>query len=250
MYKMPVGEVSPGVILSDSWWVSGRTRSLAAFTFVEAERESRQLPAAPAQVAALFAAIGKAKKTVQMPLPGDNPAHPAAAGADVLKAVSEVAADYLKRMPEILQHIEFPHDLPPAPEAMKTTALGAATRPKKPVLLKAFAPMGYDCKGDSGTFTLRRRTPANLTCEIFLDVGTWSRSLTGFFNVHGLGFSATLGLPVSLRAGKGQYPIGDGERWQMLVDNMAAAVKEFERSFVPAVEAAAGPSPAWFSPEK
>ena len=37
--------------------------------------------------------------------------------------------------------------------------------------------------------------------------------------------------------------------WQKLVDNMAAIVAELDRTFVPAIEAAAGPAPEWFKPE-
>lgn len=110
--------------------------------------------------------------------------------------------------------------------------------------------MGYDCRGDSSTFTRRRRTAGNLTVEIGLDVGTWSRSLTAHFRVSGLGFGTVLPLPVSKRTmGSGQYPIGDAERWQQIVENLAALVAELDRTFVPAVEAAAGPSPEWYKPE-
>ena len=85
--------------------------------------------------------------------------------------------------------------------------------------------------------------------EINLDVGTWSHSVTAGFEVQGLGFTARLALPVSKRAGGGQYQIGGAERWQQIVDNLAALVAELDRSFVPAVEAASGPSPEWYTPE-
>jgi len=118
------------------------------------------------------------------------------------------------------------------------------------VLVRAFKPLGYDCRGGSGTFTLRRRTSGNLTVEIELDVGTWSRSLTASFSVVGLGFKALYPLRVSKRAiAGGQYKIGNAERWQQIVDNLAALVAELDRGFVPAIEAASGPSPAWFTPE-
>ena len=85
--------------------------------------------------------------------------------------------------------------------------------------------------------------------EINLDVGSWSHSVTAGFEVQGLGFTARLALPVSKRAGGGQYQIGGAERWQQIVDNLAALVAELDRSFVPAVEAASGPSPEWYTPE-
>ena len=86
--------------------------------------------------------------------------------------------------------------------------------------MRAFKPLGYDCQAGSGTFTLRRRTPGNLTVEISLDVGTWSKSLHRSFSVKGVGFSARLRLPVSKRALDGmQYRIGDAEHWQKLAEN-------------------------------
>jgi hypothetical protein len=115
--------------------------------------------------------------------------------------------------------------------------------------------MGYDCRSESaGSFTLRRRTPNNLTAEIYLDVGTWSNSVTAIFRIHGLiegiGFKGTLLLPVARRAMSGaQYPIGDAERWQKIVENLAATVAELDRTFVPEVEAISGPSPGWYKPE-
>ncbi len=94
--------------------------------------------------------------------------------------------------------------------------------------------MGYSCRGGSGTFTLRRRTPANLTAELHLDVGTWSHSVTTFFAVYGMGFKATLILPVSATAIVGtHYPIGNAARWQAIVENLGALVAELDRTFVP-----------------
>ena len=239
------GETAPGVIVGDSWWVNGRVRSLSALTSVEADPGSKNLPSPSGPVAAVLAACGKVKSTVQVPLPGRT-----VAATDTAGAVSSVVRDYRTRMAEIVDRAALPHDLPPTLEALATTPLGQATGPKKPVLVRAFKPMGYDCRGESGTFTLRRRTPGNLTVEINLDVGTWSRSITSGFEVQGLGFTARLPLPVSKRAmGGGQYQIGGAERWQQIVDNLAALVAELDRSFVPAVEAASGPSPEWYKPE-
>lgn len=57
-------------------------------------------------------------------------------------------------------------------------------------------------------------------------------------------------LPVSKRAlAGGQYPIGDTERWRRLVENLGALVTELDKTFVSAVEAAAGPAPEWYKPE-
>jgi hypothetical protein len=74
--------------------------------------------------------------------------------------------------------------------------------------------------------------------------------VSGGFTVKGVGFSARLRLPISKRTVEvGQYRIGDAAHWQKLVDNMAAIVAELDRTFVPAIEAAAGAAPEWFTPE-
>jgi hypothetical protein len=46
-----------------------------------------------------------------------------------------------------------------------------------------------------------------------------------------------------------QYPIGDSDQWQKIVENLAALVAELERSFVLEIEKAAGPSPEWYKPQ-
>jgi hypothetical protein len=47
----------------------------------------------------------------------------------------------------------------------------------------------------------------------------------------------------------GQYSVGDADQWQKIAENLGALVAELDRSFVPAIEAAAGPSPEWYRPE-
>lgn len=49
-------------------------------------------------------------------------------------------------------------------------------------------------------------------------------------------------------ASAGQYPIGDAAQWQKIVENLGAMVRELDRTFVPEIEQAAGPSPEWFQP--
>jgi hypothetical protein len=261
-------------MIGDAWWINGRMRSLSALTLVDADPASKKLAPLPEPVVVILEACGKIKKTAQAPFPpvasaapiapqpaapqasAPDPAapdpvapNPIAPNPDAARAVRAIVEDYRARFDEILDRAALPHDLPPLRDALQNMALGQTSGPKKPVLVRAFKPLGYDCQAASGTFTLRRRTRGNLTVEISLDVGTWSRSLTAFFKVHGLGFRAVLPLPASRAAGGGQYPIGDAERWQQLVDNLAALVIELDRSFVPDIEAASGPAPEWYRPE-
>jgi hypothetical protein len=260
-------EAMAGVLLSDSWWVNGRTRSLSACTLVEADPKSKKLPSPPAAVAAVLEACGKPLRTVQVPLM--NPSGGAAAAGPVpgvrmpmggvvasanpeaARAVQAITADYRARLPEIVERAALPHLLPaPGEEAYRDVPLGVTAGPKKPELERVFKPMGYTCRGESGTFVLRRRTPANLTLELSLDVGTWGHKVVAMYRVWGLGFKALLSIPVSANAMAAvQYPIGDKARWQKIVENLAAMVRELDRSLVPDIEAAAGPSPGWYQPE-
>jgi hypothetical protein len=254
MPLMQVGH-SPGVAVKDSWWVNGRNRSVTALTIVEADPSARKLPALPESIALVLAACGKVKKTIQAPLViGPAAQRPSidTASPEKAAAIRAIVHDYRTRMTDVLDRANPPHDLPPNAEA---AALGVTSGPKKPGLVRAFTPMGYDCRSESaGSFTLRRRTPGNLTAEIYLDVGTWSNSVTAIFRIHGLiegiGFKGTLLMPVARRAMSGaQYPIGDAERWQKIVENLAATVAELDRTFVPEIEAISGPSPDWYKPE-
>jgi hypothetical protein len=252
-------EMMAGVLVTDQWWVNGRVRSLSACSVVEADPANKKLPPPPPAVAVVLAACGKARRTIQAPLDAKDTAFapvrlPTGAAIpsvnpDVVRTVTGIVAEYRGRLREVVERAALPHDLPPPGEAWSTPP-GVATGPKKPVLERAFKLIGYTCRGDSGTFTLRRRTPSKLTLELHLDVGTWGNSVLAIFRVWGLGFKATLILPVSATAVIGaQYPIGDAARWTKIVENLAALVRELERSFVPPIEAAAGPSPDWYQPE-
>ena len=263
--------ITGGVTVQDSWWVNGRQRSLQAMRVVEADPAAKKLPAPPENVAVVLAACGKARKTIQIPLvlppAGTTPELIVPVGVvakETAEAIRAVVQAYRAKMTELLETL--PHDLPHEVEAgtetiSPTTGL-PSSGPKKPDLIRAFAPLGYDCRGESGTFTLRRRTPSNVAVTLHLDVGTWFSSVTASLQVIGLkddrGFKATLGLPVSRRAARGvvrgvelpgQFPIGNAERWGKIVDNLAALVAALDRSFVPEIEAITGPSPAWFRPE-
>ena len=119
--------------------------------------------------------------------------------------------------------------------------------PLKPTLVKHFKPLGYSCKGGSGTFSLRKPTPEHHVIEVDLDVGTWSRRLTAFFRLHVPGFQLRLPMPVASGAQVlPQCAIGDAVRWEKIVENLAALTVHLEREVVPEVSKAAGPAPEWF----
>jgi len=247
-----VGSSIAGVMLTDNWWVNGRNRTLSAVTLVDADPGSKKLPALPEPVAAVLAVFGRAKRTEQIPLtPAEPQSQPATASAnpESANAVRTVIADYRGRIKEIVERAALPHDLPPESQ-VRRESLGVVAGPLKPVLLRVFKPLGYTCRCESGTFTLRRRTEANLTAQLYLDVGTWSRQVTAVFQVLGVGFKANLPIPVAASAiGTMQYPIGDAERWRKIVENLAALVAELNRTLVPEIERAAGPTPEWYLPE-
>lgn len=238
-----MGHSYPGVIITDNWWVSGRQRSLSAYTVVEAGESDKKLPRNPPTIEALIKACGKAKKTVQVPILAPGGGLSVSIPAANLEAVKKINADYRARIAEIAASARMPHELAPMPEALSAN-LGVLAGPRKPALEEAFKPLGYTCTGGSGIFHLTRRTEANHTAELYLDVGTWSHMVSASFQVHGPGFRTTLALPIAPGI-HGQYPIGDAAQWQKIVDNLAAIICELDRTLVPAIDAAAGPAPAW-----
>ncbi len=236
----------PGVLITDNWWISGRQRALSAYTVVDANETDKKLPAHPAAVDAVIKRCGKAKRTNQLAILAPGGGLTLSISPTIQEAVKAIVADYRARLRQIVASAELPHNLPPAAD-IRVQSLGVLAGPRKPALVAAFKPMGYNCIGGKGEFHLRRRTAENLTVELYLDVGTWSHSVTAIFLVHGAGFKSSLGIPVAPEA-YGQYPIGDAAQWQKIVENLAAMVRELDRTFVPAIAQAAGPSPAWYQP--
>jgi len=180
-------EMMPGILVSDNWWVNGRIRSLSACALVEADPASKKPPSPPAAVAVVLTQCGKARRTVQAPLlsatseaavgpvPGVRTpmgAMVASAKPEAARAVQAITADYRARLPEIVERAALPHLLPaPGAEAYRDAGPDVTAGPKKPMLERVFKPLGYTCRGESGSFTLRRRTAANLTVELQLDGG-------------------------------------------------------------------------------
>lgn len=258
----PSAGMMTGVLITDSWWVNGRNRSLSACTVVDAQMNSKKLPPHPAAVATVLAACGKARKTVQAPMsdtpitgpvPGvrlPNSAVVPSADPEKAKAVHEVVLSYRQQMPEIVERAGLPHNLPEPQEARQQFGPEISSGPKKPALERVFKPMGYSVRGEAGDFTLRRRTAANLTVDVSVAIGSWGKSVTAHYRVWGLGFKALLPLPLSAKAGPhGQYATGDAEHWQKIAENLGALVTELDGSFVPEIESVAGPSPEWYQPQ-
>ncbi len=246
-----MGHSFPGVIITDSSWVTGRHRALWGYTVVEATAEDKKLPPNPEPVDAVLKACGKVTRTAQVGiLNPDGKTLVGSIPAANAEAVQAIVADYRARIKEVVEGADLPHNLPPAAEIrqqdMGVTA-GVTAGPRKPALEAVFKPMGYACRGGSGEFHLTRRTSGNLTVQLYLDVGTWSHSVSAIFLVQGAGFKASLPIPVAPDA-YGQYPIGDAAQWQKIVENLALLVRELDRSFVPEIEQAAGPTPAWYQP--
>ena len=66
----PAAEMMSGILISDSWWVNGRQRSLSSCSVVEVEPGDKKLPMPSGPLATVLAACGKARKTIQAPYPG------------------------------------------------------------------------------------------------------------------------------------------------------------------------------------
>lgn len=242
-----MGDSLPGVIVTDNKWVTGRKRALSVYTTVEVDESTQELPPNPPAVDAVIKAFGKARRIEQVPISVSKGGTLPAVPPETLQALQAIVADYRARMKEIVERAGLPHDLPPAAD-LRVQNPGVVAGPRKAALESTFKPMGYSCKGGSGEFHLTRRTSGNLAIELYLDVGTWSHSVTAIFHVRGMAFKGSLTIPVAPRDFSAQYPIGDAAQWQRIVENLAAMVRELDRSFVPEIEHAAGPSPAWYQP--
>ncbi len=248
----PVGDPAvtppPGVHLRDDWWVNGRMRSLTALTVVEVDSSHRGPLPVPSPVEFIIAACGVVEGTHQVampeiPAPGTAPAP----GSPVPQSpVAATVLRYREDLAAVVDRAHMPHELPPLSEALASPS-GEKSGPRKPALVRAFKPLGYDYSAKSGVITLRRRTETNHIVEITLDVGTWGHMVSGFLAVRGPAARATVPLPVAPGV-TGQYPIGDAAQWQQIVDNLAALVRELDRTFVPEVTEAMGPAPEWFDP--
>jgi hypothetical protein len=216
--------------LNDMWWINGRRRSLSLVWTAMAEAASKAAPEPMPPVAALLSLLGKPKSMTRKPAAGSI-----AAPSPELSAIVQ---RHRVGLPARVAELALPHVLDPG--------IGEAAGPMKPLLVETFAPRGFDCRGGSGLFVLRRRTRSNNVVELHLDVGTWSHSFTGFLCVHVPGWRASLPLLVG---GDGrQVAIRGAAGWARLVENLALLVDDLQSGFVAEIEAVAGVAPAWFEP--
>lgn len=217
--------------VTDMWWINGRMRALTLTWKAAADPKSKDVPVATQPLATLIATLGKPKSTVRQPT-GD-------ALTTAPRDLFEITQRYRSTLSQRASELPLPHRL-------ATDGLGQPAGPMKPVLVAAFASRGYDCRGEHGALILKRRTAANHVVELSLDVGTWSHSFTGHLIVHVPGFRASL--PLLVAPGSNQVPIAGASGWAQLVDNLVVVVDDLEASFVPEIEAQAGPAPDWFEP--
>lgn len=230
---------SPGVTIENCWALSKRNVSLTTLVIMDADPRRHDLPGPAQPLAAVLEACGRPTLTRQIVLPGQRTA--------VVQKVAAIAKDTEARLGEVVQRARLPHDFSEQDDHPPRQPIG----PRKPALVTAFRPLGYDCRRE-GMMVLvcRRRTASNLTVKLHLDFGSWGSLIHPTYSVHGLGFSAAIRLPVS--PGFVSYNLHwlvDPLRWQQIVDNLAVLVAELDQSFVPAIDAAAGPNPLWYYPD-
>ncbi|UWZ84527.1 hypothetical protein [Occallatibacter riparius] len=235
------GHFNTGMRASDSWWVNGRDRHLGAAYVVDVPEGSRNAPLPGGALGAFLTTLGKPRTAAQFPITESEEGEKVVVKgkAEAPPELVALAARLRERMPELIAGARMPH-------VIESARAEHAQSPLKPALEKHFKPMGYACKGGSGIFTLRRRTAGNHVVEVNLDVGTWSRSLTGHFHVYMPDFQLRLPMPASAELHARQCDVGDAERWEKLVENMAAFTAHLDREVVPEVEKVAGPAPSWF----
>src|SRR5438309_5103245 len=152
-------EMMSGILLSDNWWVNGRSRALSACTLVDADPASKKLPSLPEAVTTVLRQCGKARRTVQVPLSSatsETAAGPVpgvrmptgemigSVNPEAARAVQAITADYRARLHEIVERAGLPHLLPePGVEAHREASPGVTAGPKKPAPERVFKPIGY-----------------------------------------------------------------------------------------------------------
>lgn len=219
------------VYIGDDWWVNGRMRSLMVTWRGQADAASKVAPEPSPELAELLAAFGKPKKTLRQPSQD--------AVASVPSELIAIVRRYREGLGARVAALTLPHEL--------VSGVGESAGPMKPLLVETFGPLGFECRGGVGTFSLRRRTAANHIVELSLDVGTWSHLFTGFLIVHVPG--ARLSLQLLVATTTGQVPIEGAQGWIRIVENLRVVVEDLENSFVAEIEAAAESAPTWFEAE-
>jgi hypothetical protein len=243
---------APSLFVSDSWGRSHRNRSAIAITVQDIKLTENARKHSQESLRSISSVCGKLLKPTIIPLLRlETPAEfeTARPTEQYLKVVADLIDDIEGNKERLVRQAKLPHDLPSAIMARKDTPAVLSSGAKRPDLISVFRPLGYSCKGGRGEFWLRKRTAKGLVLELYLDVGTWSDSLTAVYHVFGLGFRASLRLPLSMQElSCRQYPIGDLTRWRQLVENLAALVIELEQTLIPTFDAISEPLPTWFEP--
>ncbi len=229
----------PGLTIADRWGLSKRRTTLSALTIVEADPASDVPPTPAASVAAVLDACGQHSRPKQIVLPGQD--------SISTERVAAIARDLKTCLGEIVKRARMPHDFSNSDDHPSRQP----ANPRKPILVRFFRPLGYDCRGEGMMILVcSRRTTSNITVRLHLDFGTWGSHVHPTYSVHGLGFSVAIRLPVCPSSGlRGVNWIVDETHWGQIVENLAALVAELDRSVVPAIEGAAGPAPSWYEPD-
>jgi len=119
--------MTPGVTVTDSWWVSGRMRSLVSLVIADADLAGATLPPAPEPVAAILAACGRPTSVRQIPIepPPERVSSSQQDGSPKMTtAVRAIVQDHRARLVEIVERAGLPHDLRSGREALSATQLG------------------------------------------------------------------------------------------------------------------------------
>lgn len=136
------------------------------------------------------------------------------------------------------------------PAALQPASGAGTERPfsVKQSLRAAFGPLGYRylaSQSGQGGYTLQKRTLLNHKLRVFVDRGTWSRSLSCHFSFTGLEKAHTLELPAHPGQVVHSYPADGQEIVDAVIANWAATVVGLERDFVSELGEIYGADPEW-----
>ena len=235
----------PGVVLKSKWWTSRRQISLHATIYVESPGLDCISPPASS-----ILTMGYLKQLGKIHLEGmvfgldDDEWQMITEATDKANRISEECRTHL---PEILGKLQLPHILPGDPGRWEGSWL---TSPHKEVLVSVFKPRQYRYQSKlsgQGVFILSKHTPNHNRLSLLFDVGSISHLCSSRIAINGPGWSSGIDLIVTPDQKHSQYPIGGGDSWNCIVQNVAVLVDNLEKEYVPQIETLFPRTPKWFT---
>lgn len=245
--RVPRSYNNSAIVLDSHWWVSRREHHLTVIVALPIPTAGEEVVLLPEKTKSFIQAFGKiAEERLEIVYTQQEATERQA----VIARLVSVTTRYNQNIGNIIQTLPLPHSLPSV-EQVGLHGEEFKIGSMKDVLVKYFKSLGY-CyqakRSGHGIYSLTKLTPNNNELEIYLDVGSWSRSVTASFSFNGMSMSGSVGLPVSKNAiDVAQYPILSIEQWRQIVENLVVVVNYLEKTFAVEADEVSGSTPRWYA---